>query len=115
MIESYPMLRGRFQRPAVDQVYQADYLHGDGDCSNCLQSALIDRASRDIEQPVVHYGTIGSANQVVRDAFLRDRLYREESILCFEMEAAGLMDIGCLVIRGICGKSAKPFQVLNVL
>ena len=33
----------------------------------------------------------------------RDRLARKLGILCFEMEAAGLMDnFPCLVIRGIC-------------
>jgi nucleoside phosphorylase len=33
----------------------------------------------------------------------RDRLAEEFGVLCFEMEAAGLMDnFPCLVIRGIC-------------
>jgi nucleoside phosphorylase len=33
----------------------------------------------------------------------RDRLKEELDVLCFEMEAAGLMDsFPCLVIRGIC-------------
>jgi len=33
----------------------------------------------------------------------RDRIAKEEAILCFEMEAAGLMDnFPCIVIRGIC-------------
>ncbi|KAL2012539.1 hypothetical protein VTN00DRAFT_64 [Thermoascus crustaceus] len=33
----------------------------------------------------------------------RDKLAQELGILCFEMEAAGLMDnFPCLVIRGIC-------------
>jgi nucleoside phosphorylase len=33
----------------------------------------------------------------------RDRLPQKDGILCFEMEAAGLMDnFPCLVIRGIC-------------
>lgn len=34
---------------------------------------------------------------------MRDQLGGELQVLCFEMEAAGLMDnIPCLVIRGIC-------------
>jgi hypothetical protein len=53
--------------------------------------------------PEVHYGTIGSANVVVKDATVRDALKRDMNILCVEMEAAGLMDtFPCLVIRGIC-------------
>ncbi|KAL4963849.1 uncharacterized protein BDV14DRAFT_175632 [Aspergillus stella-maris] len=39
----------------------------------------------------------------MKDALLRDEWAREEGIICFEMEAAGLMDsFPCLVIRGIC-------------
>jgi nucleoside phosphorylase len=52
---------------------------------------------------VTHYGLIASGNQVMRHGQTRDRLARELGILCFEMEAAGLMDnFPCLVVRGIC-------------
>lgn len=53
----------------------------------------------------VHYGLIASGNQVIKDAEFRDRLNRrfDGSVLCVEMEAAGLMDnCPCIVIRGIC-------------
>ena len=53
---------------------------------------------------MVHYGTIASGNQVMRSAAERDRVSAElGGVLCFEMEAAGLMNsFPCLVIRGIC-------------
>lgn len=52
---------------------------------------------------MVHYGTIGSANQVVKNRKTRDRLREDLGLLCVEMEAAGIMDeFLCLVIRGIC-------------
>jgi hypothetical protein len=39
----------------------------------------------------------------MKDALVRDKLAREKDVLCFEMEAAGLMNnFPCLVIRGIC-------------
>ena len=39
----------------------------------------------------------------MKDGPTRDRIAREEEILCFEMEAAGLMDtFPCVVIRGVC-------------
>jgi nucleoside phosphorylase len=39
----------------------------------------------------------------MKDALIRDKFAKEEDVLCFEMEAAGLMDqFPCLVIRGIC-------------
>jgi hypothetical protein len=52
---------------------------------------------------VIYYGQIASSNQVIKYSRTRDRWARELGILCFEMEAAGLMDhFPCLVIRGIC-------------
>ncbi|KAK2741725.1 hypothetical protein FQN55_008224 [Onygenales sp. PD_40] len=52
----------------------------------------------------VHYGLIASGNQVIKDAHFRDRINKRlgGNVLCFEMEAAGLMDFPCIVIRGIC-------------
>jgi nucleoside phosphorylase len=46
---------------------------------------------------------IASGNQVMKDGKTREQLRQELTVLCFEMEAAGLMDsFPCLVIRGIC-------------
>jgi nucleoside phosphorylase len=53
----------------------------------------------------VHYGTIASGNTIIKDATLRDAYTKdpELNILCFEMEAAGLINnLPCLVICGIC-------------
>ncbi|UKZ80411.1 hypothetical protein TrVFT333_008170 [Trichoderma virens FT-333] len=54
--------------------------------------------------PKIHYGLIASGNQVIKDSFTRDEINRRlgGQVLCFEMEAAGLMNnFPCLVIRGI--------------
>jgi nucleoside phosphorylase len=52
---------------------------------------------------MIHYGLIASGNQLMKDALIRDNLAVEKNVLCFEMEAAGLMNrFPCLVIRGIC-------------
>lgn len=49
-----------------------------------------------------HKIKIASANQLMKDATIRDKLAKERNVLCFEMEAAGLMNhFPCLVIRGI--------------
>jgi nucleoside phosphorylase len=61
---------------------------------------------REEDGPKVHYGLIASGNQTMKDGRTRTRLHRELNILCFETEAAGLMDnFPCLVIRGICNYS----------
>jgi nucleoside phosphorylase len=42
----------------------------------------------------------------MKDALRRDELAEKLKVLCFEMEAAGLMnDFPCLVVRGICDYS----------
>jgi hypothetical protein len=68
-------------------------------------SCLVPRSPRteDDDNPTIHYGLIASANQLMKDALIRDKLSAEKDVLCFEMEAAGLMNhFPCLVIRGIC-------------
>jgi nucleoside phosphorylase len=78
-----------------------------GDCSGCEEShekKVVPRADREPGQPVVHRGLILSGSGVVKDTKDRDRLRRgHDDAICFEMEAAGIMDeIPCLVVRGIC-------------
>jgi nucleoside phosphorylase len=53
---------------------------------------------------VVHYATIASGNRVIKNAAERDTVSKKfGGVLCFEMEAAGLMNsFPCLVVRGIC-------------
>lgn len=60
------------------------------------------RSPRGDNLPQVFYGTIGSGDLVMKNSEERDRLAADDNIICFEMEAAGLMnDFPCLVIRGI--------------
>jgi nucleoside phosphorylase len=71
-------------------------------CINCDQSKIVKRKARKMR---VHYGLIASGNQVIKDASFRDKVNKRLGgrVLCFEMEAAGLMnDFPCIVIRGIC-------------
>ncbi|KAL2869756.1 uncharacterized protein BJX67DRAFT_320949 [Aspergillus lucknowensis] len=108
MLNTYPPMRSQYTRPGMesDRLYQADYEHPDGEqtCSACDMEKLMRRQPRpsDTAQPYVHYGLIASGDQVVRHGGMRDQLRKELDVLCFEMEAAGLMDsFPCLVIRGI--------------
>jgi ankyrin repeat protein len=91
-----------------DRLFMSDYSHveGENDCTKCDSAQLIHRLPRHSNGPVVHYGLIGSGNAVMRNAKLRDRLRDAWGVLCFEMEAAGLMNhFPCLVIRGLCDYS----------
>jgi nucleoside phosphorylase len=94
-----------YQGARHDQLFQAEYDHigGSTSCEQCDVSKCIARPVRDDPGPVIHYGTIASGNQVMKHGGTRDRLGRELGVLCFEMEAAGLMnDFPCVVVRGIC-------------
>lgn len=106
MLEKHSSMTG-YSRPRSmeDHLYDADYEHvGSPDaCTECDPSRRVARPSRPDTQSRVYYGTIASGNQVLKHGATRDILSRKLDILCFEMEAAGLVDcFPCLVIRGIC-------------
>ncbi|KAI9669948.1 MAG: hypothetical protein M1831_006984 [Alyxoria varia] len=107
LTSEYPEMQNS-RRPALDELYKATYRHLDDrkaceDC-NCDEMQLAERPARGRDvHPRVHQGLIASGNTVMKDAIERDRLAQSMDILCFEMEAGGLMaDLGCLIIRGIC-------------
>ncbi|KAE8390429.1 hypothetical protein BDV23DRAFT_183530 [Aspergillus alliaceus] len=104
-MEKNKEMNERFSRPKWDWLFQGTYEHeGKGpDCSACDQNQLVDRPLRATDEPYIHYGLIASGNQVMKDAKIRDSIAQDLDILCFEMEAAGIIDeIPSLVIRGIC-------------
>jgi nucleoside phosphorylase len=110
------LMQQGFQRPdeSSDRLYKPEYVHrmgANGSCSTVCggnPEHLVSRpprASR-IDDPMVFRGIIASGSRVVKDAQFRDALAKEKGVLCFEMEAAGLMNrLPCLVIRGICDYS----------
>ena len=115
MVAKIPRLRGKYQHPWAehDRLYESRYIHQDGDQScevicGSISPPLLQRPRRELDpdEPVAHYGLIASADQLMKNAVARDRLIKEHDILCFEMEAAGLInDFPCVVIRGICDYS----------
>ncbi|KAL7781695.1 pfs domain-containing protein [Trichoderma afarasin] len=76
----------------------------DSACAHCDSTKEIKRKERS-SKPAIHYGVIASGNSVIKDGVSRDEVLQrlEDRCICFEMEAAGLMNnFPCLVIRGIC-------------
>ncbi|KAF5658161.1 vegetatible incompatibility het-e-1 [Fusarium circinatum] len=98
-----------YARPTTaDRLFCAEYQHSfvASSCDECSPSELVQRCERSSNDPYIHYGTIASGNQVIKDSTIRDRIAQELNAICFEMEAAGLPDIGpCLSVRGICDYS----------
>ena len=115
-LEKRPRLRKKYQRPNLesDRLYRSHIVHpldGRSDCKmvcgdDSTKLILRHPRSEDEDNPAIHYGLIASANQLMKNALIRDKLTAEMDVLCFEMEAAGLMNnFPCLVIRGICDYS----------
>ncbi|KAK9441880.1 Pfs, NB-ARC and Ankyrin domain protein [Metarhizium brunneum] len=111
-----PRLQQEYKRPdpCSDRLYRCEFTHPVSGGLSCTAvcgndpSKLISRPerTRDGDTPNIHYGLIASANQLMKNAQVRDRLALKKNILCFEMEAAGLMSsFPCLIIRGICDYS----------
>lgn len=102
--EKFPAYEANHPGLEQDRLFEADYDHPKQSrtCQRCDTTQVVDRHSRKTQDPAIHYGLIGSGNQVLKNSSARD-LLGEQDILCVEMEAAGLMDdFPCLVIRGIC-------------
>lgn len=109
MVERFPMLEFEYTNPGTehDRLFESTYTHQGGQtCYECDLTRLVHREERPIDGPMIHYGTIGSANTVIKDGVMRDRLKQDLGIICVEMEAAGLIEtFPCLVIRGVCDYS----------
>jgi nucleoside phosphorylase len=127
-LNAHKRIKRQYKKPdeKSDVLYKSDYLHPNGSGGDCSvlcgnksehvvrRPALSDNNEEDDSEtdeisrddPTIHYGLIASANQLMKNAEIRDSLAKEAGVLCFEMEAAGLQDhFPCLVIRGICDYS----------
>ena len=118
-LKEYSLGNTEFEHPGAESDVlfktECDHVPEGSICRDCGPLEPINRAPRQSVDPVIHYGTIASGNQVIKHAKTRDQLARKHGVLCFEMEAACLMDaFSCLVIRGICDycdtKKNKQFQ-----
>ncbi|KAK8208947.1 hypothetical protein M8818_003910 [Zalaria obscura] len=96
----------KHQGSVNDKLFRASYIHpaGQRTCDECgtRSDQIVARPDRPDTKPLIHYGTIASADQVMKNGLKRDDIVKAEGVICFEMEAAGLMNrFPCLVIRGI--------------
>ncbi|KAH8689310.1 hypothetical protein BGW36DRAFT_70072 [Talaromyces proteolyticus] len=112
VLEKNKRMQKKYKRPDLDRLYPNHIIHPPDSKASCAETCdstkLILRLKRteDEDNPMIHYGLIASGNKLMKDALIRDKLTEEKDILCFEMEAAGLMNhFPCLVIRGICDYS----------
>jgi nucleoside phosphorylase len=109
MLERNPhMSKYSHPGPNLDSLFDSNFDHVQmmPSCDHCDKTKLLQRPDRSDSNPKIHYGGIASTNQVMKHGKTRDELSKELDTLCFEMEAAGLMnEYPFLIIRGICDYS----------
>ncbi|TLD24785.1 hypothetical protein PspLS_06280 [Pyricularia sp. CBS 133598] len=94
-----------YTRPTAhtDILFDATYAHASiwSICDGCDKTKVVSRPPR--QGPEIHYGLIALGDSVMRSATKRNqKVHDVGDILCFEMEAAGLMtEYSCIIIRGI--------------
>lgn len=111
ILSKVPDLRSVFERPspASDRLFDSNFQHAGDPGTACGTACDLSRTTSRPERSedetiVIHRGPVASANHVLHDAAVRDELAATEGIMCFETEAAGLMDhFPCVVVRGIQG------------
>lgn len=77
MFERFPRMRRRYSRPTEpDLLFVPSYSHvkSQTTCGSCDPRQLVSRYERDEDRPYIHYGTIASANSVLRNAADREAL-----------------------------------------
>lgn len=127
--DKFPRRKRGFAKPHTpDWLFPSDFRHKGSKHMPCLGTCSADQAMPrrvrvdDEDDPAIHYGLVASDNQLMQDASIRDKTARELDVLCFETEAAGLMNsgLGVLTVRGICGYADthtndawRPYAAMN--
>lgn len=63
----------------------------------------LERRSKPKQKPDIHFGSIASGDTVMKSGEDRDKLAKEENIIAFDMEGAGVWDyLPCIVVKGVC-------------
>lgn len=99
--------------PSRDRLFEDSYEHKGTEIDDCKEfcdaeytisrSYRGDGATRLLDEPFVHFGNVASSNQLQISAEERNRIHKEHEAICYEMEAAGvLQEYPCVVVRGIC-------------
>ena len=115
MIKKNARLKAKYTRPGDEEgrLFEASYVHVERDqpCAHSCNSSMPplirwEEWGMNHDNLAVHCGLIALADKLMKDATVRDSLIKQYNVLCFEMEAAGLMDnFPRVIIWGICDYS----------
>ncbi|KAB8229928.1 uncharacterized protein BDW43DRAFT_287342 [Aspergillus alliaceus] len=122
----------KYPGTGLDQLYQPAYRHQHhktGDCEICEGGSICSAAQKAsckqlgcdptrlvarkrlpvaknatrAPPPEIHFGRIATGDTVMKSGEDRDIIAKEEGVIAFEMESAGIWEtFPCLVIKGVC-------------
>ncbi|KAF2192363.1 hypothetical protein K469DRAFT_554719 [Zopfia rhizophila CBS 207.26] len=83
-----------YQGTNYDRLFQPDYEHASSkrDCNECDGTKEVDRQERSDQDPYIHYGTIASGNQVIKDARKRDLISKNSTAAAYAKELLQITD-----------------------
>lgn len=107
VLQREPELAASYPGTAHDTLFESTYRHsGKGTCEECgCHGQLVSRDRLKMEEanPVIHIGKIASGDIVMKSGEHRDKIARQEGVIGFEMEGAGVWDcLPCIIIKGTC-------------
>lgn len=108
-LQSQPRLSAQYPGVDHDRLFDAADRHigesGTCDEVGCSGQPIIRHRLQKIQeyQPSVHFGLIASGDTVMKSGEARDSISKQEGVIAFEMESAGVWDnFPCIVIKSAC-------------
>ncbi|CAG9990453.1 unnamed protein product [Clonostachys byssicola] len=105
-LESHPKLQVKYPGKEFDKLFKPIYRHINDErpCDECCcDDYLVPRVrlQQSAPQPAVHFGLIATGNGVMKFDCHRDSIAKDDGVIAFEVEGAGVWDsFPCVVIKG---------------
>lgn len=108
-LQSKSKLCAQYPGAEHDRLFESTYRHigGSGSCEDVKCNGPILKRSRlqpALEyHPIAHLGLVASGDTVMKSGELRDEITKQQGVIAFEMESAGVWDnFPCIVIKSAC-------------
>ncbi|KAJ4859764.1 tetratricopeptide repeat domain-containing protein [Trichoderma breve] len=102
----------QYPGPTEDKLFESKYRHKHHLLPNCTCGGCQEkmdpvftrkRLQQGTPRSIIHIGAIASGDSVMKSGEDRDRIAKEEGIIAFEMEGAGVWEeLPCIIVKGVC-------------
>ncbi|KAB8356465.1 hypothetical protein FH972_024048 [Carpinus fangiana] len=101
IVLKFPQIAENYSKPGTNKSLTG-CVHDDSECQDHEPRNRYVQGRKDNQKSTVHYGLITVGNRAIADTEECDRINKNVSSICFDVEAAGLRDsFPCLLVRGI--------------